>query len=249
MKDVIYVDHNTHFLDLLELADAVALINSGVGVYSMLLGKQTYIFGDAFYQHDGLNKKVYHYSSDELISGLISPYDFDRELMLKFIKYLSFDFYSYGIASVKIVTEKDGSKRSLTKGLDFYRISLPNRGGVVFSRDDRVMINKSAPIFERFAMDLFNKKKRSEITGAPSNSTASKNATSTPAKTQSPEKLHTNEIAAMVKVSDAKPEIVNKSDKMLVGISSKSLPAVEKEVKKVLNPVSAGMANLPVAGG
>ena len=58
LKYARYVPDDTNIISLLELADRVALINSGVGLYAMMLEKPCYIFGNAFYSIDGVNYKV-----------------------------------------------------------------------------------------------------------------------------------------------------------------------------------------------
>src|SRR5690606_39033416 len=65
LQNATYVPEDTHFLDLLELCDAVALINSGVGIYAMMMGKPCYIFGRSFYSFDGINVTLAKCSSEE----------------------------------------------------------------------------------------------------------------------------------------------------------------------------------------
>lgn len=160
LKNVIFVDEKTNFLDLLELADAVALINSGVGVYSMMMQKPTFIFGDAFYAFSGLNKKINNYDVNLFVEEITKNNSFDYLKMIKFIYYLHSVFYSYGIPNVKIRNEADGSKRSITTGIDFYKIKIAGEIDVNFKRDNRLSISKSAPLFERYSLDIFNKTKK-----------------------------------------------------------------------------------------
>lgn len=161
IKNAIYVKEDTNFLDLLELSDAVALINSGVGVYSMMMGKSTYIFGEAFYQFDGLNVQVDEFDVDDFLEKLLRSYEFKREKMIRFIGYLFMNFYSYGIPQVKLRREADGSNRSITTGIDFYKIRIHNLLISEFLRDNRQAISKHAPLFERFKLDIHNKQQKS----------------------------------------------------------------------------------------
>lgn len=169
LKNVIFVDEKTNFLDLLELADAVALINSGVGVYSMMMQKPTFIFGNAFYSFSGLNQKINNYDVNYFIEKIIENNNFDYLKMIKFINYLHRDFYSYGISDVKIRNEPDGSKRSITTGIDFYKLKVAGEFDINFKRENRVPLSKSAPLFEKYSLDIFNKTKK----GTTSNSKVS----------------------------------------------------------------------------
>ena len=163
-----YAPEDTHFIDLLELADSVALINSGVGVYSMMMNKPTYVFGDAFYSFEGINENVLADSSEKFASQIISGYSVDTEKVYQFIHYLKNSFYSYGINKTKMRKESDGSLRSLTTGIDFYRINIKGKRLVDYSVDCRKSIPSSAPLYERFALDLHNKKKNAAKPNKPS---------------------------------------------------------------------------------
>lgn len=84
---------NYHVYDLIELSDAVALINSGVGIFSLILGKPTYVFGDAWYAHNALTVSVGQ--GKTLDDYLIEPLVPEREMVLRFLYYLRFVFYSF----------------------------------------------------------------------------------------------------------------------------------------------------------
>lgn len=166
LKNVFFVDENTHFLDLLELSDAVALINSGVGIYSMMLNKPTYILGNAFYSVDGINKSIDNFDVSTFVNEITHLYVPDREKSLSFIHYLYNFFYSFGTPKVVTRKESDGSLRTITTGIDFYKVNVGGINFLNFSRDNRVPIQKTAPIFERFRLDIHNKQKK--IVAAPS---------------------------------------------------------------------------------
>lgn len=70
-----YVPNDTNFMDLLELADSVALINSGVGVYAMMTGKPCYIFGKAFYAFDGVNKTIETTDPEAICQEIVRGHD------------------------------------------------------------------------------------------------------------------------------------------------------------------------------
>ena len=117
-----YVDDNTHFKDLIELSDAVTLINSGVGVISMMYQKPLFYFGKVFYSHDSINKEVKN--SNELIEYLQKPlYKVDMKKVNRFISYLINDFYSFGNFLTEQRNIQDGTQRTITKKIDFYQIN------------------------------------------------------------------------------------------------------------------------------
>lgn len=182
-----YVPEDTHFMDLLEMADRVALINSGVGIYSLMLKKPTYIFGEAFYAHEGLNKTVEamdftdQANINTLTKDIIAGHVVDVEKMHRFIHYLVEEFYSFGTAKTITRTEKDNSLRTITTGIDFYQLRLD--GNLVFNYEKvpRPALSLSAPLFERYGLDihLAHKKTEPTATAIPSNTGATKTANKT----------------------------------------------------------------------
>jgi len=159
LQHATYVPDDTHFIDLIELGDAVALVNSGVGVYAMMMGKPCFVFGEAFYQFDGINTHIKNNDGDMLCKYLASgDTKVDIERVYRFIHYLTNKFYSFAKSKTYFREEKDGSLRSGTSHLDFYHISLPNQQQVKYNYPNSFEINQEAPIFERFALDLAHKK-------------------------------------------------------------------------------------------
>lgn len=161
-----YVPEDTHFIDLLEMADRVALINSGVGVYSMMLEKPTYIFGDAFYACEGINKSVdsYEFLDEENIRAIardiVEGYEVDVEKMKRFLHYLVYEFYSFGIPKTIGRKEADGSLRTITTGIDFYQLRFDGKLLFEYEKSQRPKLATSAPLFERYALYLHLKKMR-----------------------------------------------------------------------------------------
>lgn len=118
-----YVDDNIHFKDLLELSNAVALINSGVGLISMLFSKPVYHFGDAFYSNLHINREVK--TCDELVFSLKEEnFKVDIEKVKRFIFYLINNFYSFGNFITEEKVMEDKSKRTITNKIDFYKINI-----------------------------------------------------------------------------------------------------------------------------
>lgn len=119
-----YTDDNTHFKDLIELCDAIVLINSGVGVISMMYSKPVYHFGDAFYSHPLINREVK--SSGDVINFLEKEeFKVDFEKVKRFISYLIDDFYSFGNFITEEKVMEDDSRRTITTKINFYKIIFP----------------------------------------------------------------------------------------------------------------------------
>ncbi|MFT4060130.1 MAG: hypothetical protein QM652_11355 [Legionella sp.] len=109
---------NYNAYDLIELCDAVALINSGLGIFSLLLGKPTYVFGDAWYAHNALTVSVNQRKT--LDECLIEPFVPEREMVLRFLYYLRFSFYSF----VEV------NESSLSDGSSTFSVSIRELGHV-----------------------------------------------------------------------------------------------------------------------
>ena len=109
-KKILHIENgicadNYHVYDLIQLSKAVALINSGVGIFSLLLNKPTYVFGDAWYAHNALTVSVNQDAT--LDECLMEPFVPDREMVLRFLYYLRFVFYSF--VDVRESSFSDGS--------------------------------------------------------------------------------------------------------------------------------------------
>lgn len=162
-----YVPDDTHFIDLLELADSVALINSGVGVYAMMMGKPCYIFGEAFYQFDGINEKIIESDAKELARVLAKDAQVNMEAVDRFIHYLRTKFYSFGQAKTKQRKESDGAFCTITTAIDFYQIRLPSGVSFDYEKATRKSVSINAPLFERYKLDLYQKKHQAKVAPAP----------------------------------------------------------------------------------
>lgn len=165
LSHVVFASDDAHFLDLLESCDAVALINSGVGVYSMMMEKPCYIFGEAFYAVENINYSVTanEYSDELAISRLAQKIVRDeitvnKDKMYKFIDFLIHDFYSFGIPQTKRRKEPDGSLRTITTGIDFYDLKFLGKQFYTYSPLSRKPIARTAPLFEKYALDIHNKR-------------------------------------------------------------------------------------------
>lgn len=211
-----YVPRDTHFIDLLELADRVALINSGVGIYSMMMSKPCYIFGDAFYAIEGINKSIEFLDIEDsvdinnLAKDIINGFEVDKNKVNRFIHYLVEEFYSFGSPRTINYKESDGSMRTITTGIDFYDLKIDGVKIFQYEKKKRPQLDLSAPLFERYALDIHMKKKRNSSVKASVESKA----------------IETRKKHAIVKSSDSTTENRNSSD------SSEAVLAHVKSHKK-----------------
>jgi predicted glycosyltransferase involved in capsule biosynthesis len=188
-----WVPPDTHFMDLIELADSVALINSGVGLYSIMLEKPTYVLGKAFYNHPALTTEVS--GADDLSDLVIKGMTVCRETMLRLIKYLRSDFYSYGVPIVSIRNESDGSLRSVTSRISFYYLRIPSVISFESMRPAARKLSVNCPTFEPYSLDInqYEQAKKAAKSAAPAGAVKSVVA-AVPSKTV----LHASQSARLV---------------------------------------------------
>ncbi|WP_444925269.1 glycosyltransferase [Microbulbifer sp. TRSA002] len=107
--------------DLIDVADSIFLLNSGVGLLSILGFKNVVLVGDAFYHHKGLCNKA---ESPEEASKLISrDWKPDKAKVYKFLNYLINEFYSFGHFSTS-TTIRNGAKLTITNKVKFKNIRI-----------------------------------------------------------------------------------------------------------------------------
>ena len=96
---VLIARDDCHIHDLILAADKVVVINSGVGLLSVTFGVPTITCGKSYYTHNGL--AVQAGSPEELLILCQSPLQVDLEKRDRFVHYLVFKFYSFGVARLK----------------------------------------------------------------------------------------------------------------------------------------------------
>ncbi|MCR6591254.1 putative glycosyl transferase [Campylobacter insulaenigrae] len=84
-KKIYFVDNNTNIIDLINVCDIVVTLNSGVGVYAMMMKKPCINCANAFYNFEGINYKAK--DEQELEKLLNSDLKVDYNKVLKFIWY------------------------------------------------------------------------------------------------------------------------------------------------------------------
>lgn len=120
-KNVIVCDHSDNVHALIDLSDAVICYNSGVGLLSLVHGKETFTVGNSFYSHSsGLAKKVETLNCAlEAIKDDALP-KVSLDLIFKFVGWLAIKKYSYFLADS--VVKDFGDRKS-----HGYRNILPKR--------------------------------------------------------------------------------------------------------------------------
>ncbi len=167
--------------DILEASDAVAMINSGVGVLSAAFFKPTYTFGQAFYSCPGLNWPVRN--ADELIKLISEEGQVDTEKAIKFIWYLRFKSYSFATWSREERSHTDLAKLSISKDINYFKLTIPGVNEYYFSNPIKINLKKSV-LFDRYRLDDYinrednphNKNIRKNTTQKPSPPLISRNA-------------------------------------------------------------------------
>lgn len=139
--------------DLLELADCVLLINSGVGLISMLFDKPVLYTGEVFYAHPKLNTRVNNaYEILSCLKELMIP---DMEIRTRFIAFLLHDFYSFGRFTTKVIDWSEQANMTITTAIDFYYI--PNLGHTKYIKPKEASSyyrDFKSILFDRFRFDL-----------------------------------------------------------------------------------------------
>ena len=120
-KNVIVCDHSDNIHALIDLSDAVICYNSGVGLLSLIHGKETFTVGNSFYSHStGLAKKAETLDAALLMINDEHTPKVSLDLIFKFTGWISIKKYSYFLADSVV---KDFGDRKAHG----YRNILPKR--------------------------------------------------------------------------------------------------------------------------
>lgn len=145
---------DAHVYDLLEICDAVALINSGVGVYGMMFGKPVYVFGSSWYAHQGLCRPISE--NEDAATVITNGFSLDYECVLRFIHYLRYRFYSFGEMTTKKARYADGTPITATMSIKYYEIRID--GEVRRIQRKFTPISTESPLFDRYKAAASNQK-------------------------------------------------------------------------------------------
>ncbi|HEG0608184.1 TPA: glycosyltransferase, partial [Campylobacter coli] len=123
-KNLNFISNKTNIIDAISFCDVVVTLNSGVGLYAMIMNKPCINCANAFYSFQGLNFQAYN--GDELLRFLVSDLKIDYDKVLKFIWYLKNNFYSFGKSYYK-KSFKNGRFYNKVYKINFYKIVLENQ--------------------------------------------------------------------------------------------------------------------------
>jgi hypothetical protein len=136
-----------HIKDLLAISDYVLLMNSGVGVLSVVFGRPVIHTAQAFYSDEKLNRKAA--SADDVLKLLDNGFEVDEDSRLRFISYLIEDFYSFGKFTVSEKQHTNNAKLTITDRIDYYRVNLLGQR-ILDTADDQRVLNVNAPVYDPF---------------------------------------------------------------------------------------------------
>ncbi len=120
---VTFADDDAHINDLIELADAVLVLNSGTGLLGLCWDKPVLIAGTAYYADRRLNTQVG--SVADVRAALLRLQPVDLEIRDRFIHHLISSVYSFGTFRNELVKQADGAWRNITRHIDFDVVRFP----------------------------------------------------------------------------------------------------------------------------
>lgn len=174
IPDVAFAPDDAHVHDLLELADSVMLLNSGVGVLALAFGKPVIACGDAFYTGGELAATAQ--SPDDAVAQITAGIPYDQERAFRFIHYLTTRFYSFGET---LYVERDrGNEKFLTASRIKYRsIRMLTDEPVIFGTVP-AEANLDSPLYSAFGGKDALERARSRAIAAPPKGIPSKSVNS-----------------------------------------------------------------------
>ncbi|MDX0605612.1 hypothetical protein GOD78_31370 [Sinorhizobium medicae] len=136
-----------HIKDLLAISDCVLLMNSGVGVLSILFDRPVIHTAQAFYSDEKLNRKAT--TADQVLEILKNGFEVEQESRLRFLSYLIEDFYSFGKFTVSERQHTGNAKLTITERIDYYRVNLVGQR-ILDTADDRRFVDVNAPVYDQY---------------------------------------------------------------------------------------------------
>jgi predicted glycosyltransferase involved in capsule biosynthesis len=155
--NIVLVD-NYHIGDILECCEAVALLNSGVGIISQLYDKHVFTFGQAHYSCSQLNSKVI--SAQNLADKLIAnDYSFDKNKSIKFMHFLINEFYSFASWERKERKHTEKANLSISVNIKYNVVRIFKKCEFLIKRTKPINIKESL-LFDRYRFDDYLEKKQ-----------------------------------------------------------------------------------------
>ncbi|PZT47650.1 capsular biosynthesis protein [Helicobacter valdiviensis] len=150
-KNIVFILDDTNIIDCLELCDVVVCLNSGVGVYAMMLKKPCIVCAEAFYFIEGVNFKAD--SQEKLLKLLTSRLAVNEAKMIKFIHYLVYEFYSFGKTTYRRYS-KNGELYSKAVNIDFYELNLRGKKVLSIKPYGKTYYSLKSLIYKAYAYEL-----------------------------------------------------------------------------------------------
>ncbi|MCR6578796.1 glycosyltransferase [Campylobacter insulaenigrae] len=152
-KKIYFVDNNTNIIDLINVCDVVVTLNSGVGVYAMMMKKPCINCANAFYNFEGINYKAK--DEQELEKLLNSDLKVDYNKVLKFVYFLNKYFYSYGKSEYK-KTFKNKRFYNKVQSIKFYEININFENKLKLESVDKIMYNLNSLVYQPYIYEIKN---------------------------------------------------------------------------------------------
>lgn len=133
--------------DLVESSSAILLINSGVGLVGLMYEKPVLYAGTAFYGHEEIARQVC--SSHEVFNAL-AVFRPNKEMIIKFLHYLIFEFYSFAEFKTRKVPWKDGSFMTATTEINYKTIRIPGCEELNLELRKSVQVGHDSVLFDRY---------------------------------------------------------------------------------------------------
>ena len=140
--------NDINLYDLIELADAMVVINSGSGLYGMMFDVPVYIMGQAFYADKRLNVPVHE--SKSLAKLIKQGFQADSGLMLAFIHYLRYGFYSFGVQEHRKVITESNNSITATTNIHYYKLRNWTDSAMYFSKDRQPAVPWTSRLYDRY---------------------------------------------------------------------------------------------------
>ncbi|EAK3851652.1 glycosyltransferase, partial [Campylobacter jejuni] len=153
-KNLNFIPNNTNIIDAISFCDVVVTLNSGVGLYAMIMNKPCINCANAFYSFQGLNFQAHN--SDELLRFLVSDLKINYDKVLSFIWYLKNNFYSFG-KSYYQKKFKNGRFYNKVYKIVFYKIVLENQCFLDVKNIDKVAYGLQSLVYTPYKFELYNK--------------------------------------------------------------------------------------------
>ncbi|EGR0773774.1 hypothetical protein EW121_12755 [Vibrio cholerae] len=122
-ENVISLPSSMHIYDCIQGSDAVLLINSGVGLLSIMANKPVYHFGVTYYGKESLACRVY--DEKDAVNKIRRGFVPNNDHVIKFVHYLINHVYSFAKTEY-VKVEEGNATRNVAVATNFYRINILN---------------------------------------------------------------------------------------------------------------------------